>query len=84
MRMASTRWFTKRRTLVFACTVVLYSALWLLTQVCGVPGVRNVVLAAMEVPDSWTDVSHATTMPGVGEYCCRTAAYGPFLVRVDY
>ena len=58
--------------------------MWLLTQVRGAPAVRNVVLAAIEVPDSCTNVSHATTMPGVGEYCCRAAAYGPFLVRVDY
>lgn len=78
------RYLTKRRLLILASAVLLYTGLWFLTHRFGAPQVRSIAVAAMHVPADYKDVSGRTDHVTGPVYYCSSRAYAPFLVRADY
>ena len=76
------RFVTKRRLLVLAAIVVLYTGFWFLTDVIGEPQIRKVAVEAMHVPAQGMMEPSGQISP-ITNYCF-TKAYAPFLVRADY
>ena len=62
--------------------------MWALTHFVGAPAVRKFKVSTMYQPNGlagFTDVSESdSAVRGGPTYFCRSRAYAPFLVRVDY